>query len=315
MKTLKFDNGDTMDAIGLGTWKSRGEDLKQAVIDALHAGYRHIDTATNYGNEDVIGEALAEVFSEGKISREDLFITSKLWNDSHGKGEVIPALKDSLKKLGLDYLDLYLIHWPVAFRHGVNFPQKPDDYLSLEEAPIIDTWKQMEEAKTKGLAKHIGVSNFSVKKLKDLISKAAIKPEMNQVELHPLLPQKSLLEYCKNEEIHLTAYSPLGSRDRSDSMKANDEPNMFEIEIFKEIAKKHNVSVPQILIAWHAHRGCAVIPKSTTKKHISANLEAAKISLSDADMEKIDQVGISYRYINGKFFEEPSRGYINLYDE
>ena len=315
MKTLKFDNGDTMDAIGLGTWKSRGDDLKQAVIDALHAGYRHIDTATNYGNEDVIGEALAEVFSEGKISREDLFITSKLWNDSHGKGEVIPALKDSLKKLGLDYLDLYLIHWPVAFRHGVNFPQKPDDYLSLEEAPIIDTWKQMEEAKTKGLAKHIGVSNFSVKKLKDLISKAAIKPEMNQVELHPLLPQKSLLEYCKNEEIHLTAYSPLGSRDRSDSMKANDEPNMFEIEIFKEIAKKHNVSVPQILIAWHAHRGCAVIPKSTTKKHISANLEAAKISLSDADMEKIDQVGISYRYINGKFFEEPSRGYINLYDE
>lgn len=315
MKTLKFDNGDTMDAIGLGTWKSRGDDLKQAVIDALHAGYRHIDTAATYGNEDVIGEALAEVFSEGKISREDLFITSKLWNDSHGEGQVIPALKDSLKKLGVDYLDLYLIHWPVAFRHGVSFPQKPDDYLSLEEAPIIDTWKQMEEAKTKRLAKHIGVSNFSVKKLKDLISKATIKPEMNQVELHPLLPQKSLLEYCKSEGIHLTAYSPLGSRDRSDSMKANDEPNMFEIEIFKEIAERHNVSVPQILIAWHAHRGCAVIPKSTTKKHISANLEAAKISLSDADMEKIDQVGISYRYINGKFFEEPSRGYINLYDE
>src|SRR5690554_4152828 len=237
MKTLKFSNGDTIHAIGLGTWKSTGNELKKAVKDALHAGYRHIDTAATYGNEEEIGEALAEVFAEGEIFREDVFITSKLWNDSHGEGEVIPALQDSLKKLQLDYLDLYLIHWPVAFRNGVEFPKKPSDYLTLEEAPLIETWKQMEEAKKNGLAKHIGVSNFSVKKLKDLISKATIKPEMNQVELHPLLQQNDLLEYCKSEGIHLTAYSPLGSRDRSDSMKANDEPNMFERSEERRVGK------------------------------------------------------------------------------
>ncbi len=315
MKTLKFSNGDTVHAIGLGTWKAKGNAVKQAVIDALHAGYRHIDTATNYGNEEIIGEALAEVFSEGEIFREDVFITSKLWNDSHAEGQVIPALEDSLKRLQLEYLDLYLIHWPVAFRHGVEYPKRPEDYLTPEEAPIIDTWRQMEQAKKDDLTRHIGVSNFSVKKLKDLVSKATIKPEMNQVEMHPLLPQDALLDYCKDENINVTAYSPLGSGDRSKAMKAENEPNMFEISVLKEIAKKHNALVPQVLIAWHNHRGCAAIPKSTTKEHIISNFQAADVSLTDSDMKKISQLDHHYRYITGKFFEEPSRGYKNIYDE
>ena len=315
MKTLKFDNGDTMHAIGLGTWKAKGNDVKKAVIDALHAGYRHIDTATNYGNEEQIGEALAEVFAEGEIFREDVFITSKLWNDSHGEGQVRPALEESLKKLGLDYLDLYLIHWPVAFRHGVEFPKKPEDYLPLSEVPLIDTWKQMEQVKKDGLTRHIGVSNFSVKKLKDLISKAETKPEMNQVELHPLLRQDALLDYCKKENIHVTAYSPLGSGDRSSAMKAAQEPNLMDIEILKEIAKEHNALVPQVLIAWHTHRGCAAIPKSTTKEHIISNFQAADVNLTDADMKKISKLDHHFRFITGRFFDEPSRGYQNIYDE
>ncbi|WP_026452010.1 aldo/keto reductase [Aequorivita capsosiphonis] len=315
MKTLKFQNGDTMHAIGLGTWKATGNELKKAVKDAIYAGYRHIDTAKNYGNEEIIGEALAEIFAEGEIFREDLFITSKLWNDAHAEGQVIPALQDSLKKLKLDYLDLYLIHWPVAFRNGVDFPKKPDDYLTPEEAPIIDTWMQMEEAKKDGMAKHIGVSNFSEKKLKDLVSKATIKPEMNQVELHPLLQQDSLLAYCKSENILVTAYSPLGSGDRSKAMKADDEPNMMEIDTLKEIARDRSAIVPQVLIAWHNHRDCAAIPKSTTKDHIIANFQAADVSLTDSDMKKIAKLDRHYRYINGKFFEEPSKGYENLYDE
>lgn len=315
MKTLKFDNGDTMHAIGLGTWKAKGNDVKKAVIDALHAGYRHIDTATNYSNEEQIGEALAEVFAEGEIFREDVFITSKLWNDSHGEGQVRPALEESLKKLGLDYLDLYLIHWPVAFRHGVEFPKKPEDYLPLSEVPLIDTWKQMEQVKKDGLTRHIGVSNFSVKKLKDLISKAETKPEMNQVELHPLLRQDALLDYCKKENIHVTAYSPLGSGDRSSAMKAAQEPNLMDIEILKEIAKEHNALVPQVLIAWHTHRGCAAIPKSTTKEHIISNFQAADVNLTDADMKKISKLDHHFRFITGRFFDEPSRGYQNIYDE
>lgn len=315
MKTLKFDNGDTMHAIGLGTWKAKGNDVKKAVIDALHTGYRHIDTATNYGNEEQIGEALAEVFAEGEIFREDVFITSKLWNDSHGEGQVRPALEESLKKLGLDYLDLYLIHWPVAFRHGVEFPKKPEDYLPLSEVPLIDTWEQMEQVKKDGLTRHIGVSNFSVKKLKDLISKAETRPEMNQVELHPLLRQDALLDYCKKENIHVTAYSPLGSGDRSSAMKAAQEPNLMDIEILKDIAKEHNALVPQVLIAWHTHRGCAAIPKSTTKEHIISNFQAADVNLTDADMKKISKLDHHFRFITGRFFDEPSRGYQNIYDE
>lgn len=315
MKTLKFQNGDTMQAIGLGTWKASGNELKKAIKDAVYAGYRHIDTARNYENEEIIGEALAEIFAEGEIFREDVFITSKLWNDSHAEGQVIPALQESLKKLKLNYLDLYLIHWPVAFRHGIDFPKKPEDYLTPDEAPIIETWKQMEKAKKDGMAKHIGVSNFSEKKLKDLISKATIKPEMNQVELHPLLQQEALLEYCKSEDILVTAYSPLGSGDRNKAMKASDEPNMMDINILKEIARDRSATVAQILIAWHNHRGCAAIPKSTTKDHIISNFKAADVALTDADMKKIAKLDCHYRYINGKFFEEESKGYKNLYDE
>lgn len=315
MKTLKFKNGDTMHSIGLGTWKATGAEVKKAVKDALHAGYRHIDTAAVYGNEEAIGEALAEFFSEGEILREDVFITSKLWNNAHGEGQVRPALEDSLKKLGLDYLDLYLIHWPVAFRHTVDSPKKPDDYLSPEEAPISETWKQMEKAKKNGLAKHIGVSNFSEKKLRDLISKVSEKPEMNQVELHPLLQQRALLDFCKKEDILVTAYSPLGSGDRSLAMKGANEPNMMDLQILKDIAKERNATVPQILIAWHGHRGCAAIPKSTSKEHIISNFQGAAVSLSDTDMEKIEKLDRHYRYITGKFFEEPSKGYKNMYDE
>lgn len=315
MKILKFKNGDQLHSIGLGTWKARGNVLKKAIKDALYAGYRHIDTATNYGNEEVIGEALAEVFAEGNILREDVFITSKLWNDSHVEGQVIPAVQDSLKRLKLDYLDLYLIHWPVAFKHGVDVPKTPDDYLSLEEVPLIDTWKQMEEVKNNGMAKHIGVSNFSIKKLKELISKATLKPEMNQVEMHPLLQQEKLLNYCKDEDILITAYSPLGSGDRSSRLKAKSEPNMMDIPEIMEIAKKHNALPSQILIAWHAERGCAVIPKSVTKEHIISNFQAVGVELDSDDIEKIKKLNRNFRYITGKFFEEPSKGYINLYDE
>tara|TARA_R100000935_G_scaffold55682_2_gene85969 strand:- start:63379 stop:64326 length:948 start_codon:yes stop_codon:yes gene_type:complete len=315
MKTLQFSNKDTMHCIGLGTWKAKGNTVKQAVKDALHAGYRHIDTAAVYDNEKEIGEALTEVFAEGRILREDVFVTSKLWNDAHKEGDVIPALQKSLKKLQLEYLDLYLIHWPVAFKNGVSFPQKPNDYYSLEEVPIVETWKQMELAKENGMARHIGVSNFSKKKLKDLVDKATHKPEMNQVELHPLLQQKELLDYCNSEHIFMTAYSPLGSGDRSEDMKGEDEANLFEIETLQNIARRNNASVGQVLINWHLQRGTAVIPKSTSKEHIEENFKAASLDLSKDDIQKIEALDEHKRFITGKFFEEPSKGYENIYDE
>jgi len=314
MQELKFANGDLWPQIGLGTWKSKPGDVGKAVVTAIEMGYRHIDCAAAYLNENEIGAALKTCFEKGIVKRDELWITSKLWNNAHKSGEVIPALKNTLKDLQLDYLDLYLIHWPVAIKNSV-MNAAPEDYLPLSEVPIIETWKAMENAKNAGLAKHIGVSNFSQKKLSELIKLATQKPEVNQVELHPYLQQNDLYSFCKQEGIFLTAYSPLGSRDRSDAMKRLDEPNLLQDTVIKKIAVKHNCSAAQILISWNVQRGTAVIPKSINPLRLKENLDASKIVLDDSDMAEIKNLDRHYRFITGKFFELPGNGYVNIYDE
>ncbi len=315
MKTLKFRNAETIDAIGLGTWKSEPGKVEEAVYSALKSGYTHIDCALVYGNEAEVGKALNKALNEGILTREDLWVTSKLWNNAHKKEDVIPALQQTLNDLQLDYLDLYLMHWPVAFRSGLEgFPESDDDYLSLEEVPLIETWNAMLNAKKQGLVKHLGVSNFSVEKLKGLIEQTEDSPEMNQVELHPYLQQEELLEFCHSNNIHLTAYSPLGSGDRADEMKAEDEPSLLENKTINEIAEKHNSTPAQILIAFHLHRNTAVIPKSTNAGRIKENLESAEVKLEKEDMKKLKALDRHYRYVNGKFFENNSK-YSNIYDE
>ena len=173
----------------------------------------------------------------------------------------------------------------------------------------------MEKAKEMGLASHIGVSNFSKKKLMDLISKAWIKPEMNQIELHPLLQQNNLVNFCHSENILVTAYSPLGSRDRNPSMKDPKEPDLFEIPTIRDIALKHHCTPAQVLLAWHCERGTTVIPKSTSKKNIIANFIAGSIPLDNDDMNKIEGLDRHYRFINGKFFDAPEKGYTNIFDD
>jgi len=317
MKFFTFTNGDKIPLMGLGTWKSAPGEVYGAVREAIKVGYKHIDCAFIYENEAEIGLAIKDAISDGEVKRDELWITSKLWNNSHGKDNVIPALKKTLADLQLDYLDLYLIHWPVPLKEDKTFAMSPTHFYSLEERPISDTWKGMEDTVEQGLARHIGVSNFSVKKLKDLITNSNIKPEVNQIELHPYLQQNDMLEFCNKENILLTAYSPLGSKDRAATMKAKDEPNLLGSSTLSEIANNLNISSAQVILAWALKRGTAVIPKSVNSERIKQNLAAADIELGAKNMDRIDLLDKHYRFINGKFWAVPGSGYTveNLWDE
>lgn len=304
MKFITFENNDRLPMLGLGTWKSAPGEVYKAVLWAIEAGYRHIDCAAIYQNEKEVGNALNKAFDDGMVTREEVFVTSKLWNNAHEKDQVKVGLANTLRDLQLDYLDLYLVHWPVSLKSDVMFPEKGEDFLDYSQAPLSETWAGMEALKASGKVKHIGVSNFNHSKIKEVLDSCKLKPEMNQIELHPYLPQKDLIAFCKKNGINVTAYSPLGSADRPKARKKEDDPILLEHPSFKEIADKHGVSVAQVLIAWSLHRDVAVIPKSANQERIKQNLAAADIRLDAADMQTIEGISDRHRYIDGTFFTE-----------
>jgi len=302
MKNLIFLNGDTMPILGLGTWKAKPGQVYDAIREAIRLGYRHFDCARIYENEEEIGEALADAIKAGDVSRDDLWITSKLWNDAHARQDVIPALQSTLSHLKLAYLDLYLIHWPMAFEPSDDSEPNKVVIAPAEKYPIAETWIGMEECVAKGLTKHIGVSNFSIPKLEALIDSAVIRPEMNQVELHPLLAQHALVEYCHDHHIHVTAYASLGSKDRSAVLKRSDEPDLLDNPVIKDIGMRRGMTPAQVLIRWSIERGVSVIPKSVHSGRLRQNIESVNHTLEKGDMDAISHLDRHDRFIDAGFW-------------
>ncbi|TFK82385.1 Aldo/keto reductase [Polyporus arcularius HHB13444] len=287
-KTVTLSTGAKIPQIGLGTWLSKPNEVENAVEVAINVGYRHIDCAMIYQNQDEVGRALKKVIPS-VVKREELFITTKLWNTSHKPELVEKELDESLKQLGLDYVDLFLIHWPVAFPpvpFGSNL--EPDDpkrpgWAELDlETSLTDTWKAMIKLLDTGKVKTIGVSNFRPDLIQGIADATGVWPAVDQVEAHPLNLQDDLVEFCKKHNIHITAYSPLGNN-------MAGAPMLTEWPEVKEIAKKYNATPAQVLIAWGVKRGYSVIPKSVTPERIQSNFQ--QIEISDEDYEKLCELG------------------------
>jgi len=282
--SVTLNNGKTMPLFGLGTWKSKPGEVAKAVEHALKTGYRHIDCAYCYGNEKEVGAGL----KASGVPREEIFITSKLWNTKHHPDDVEAACRKTLDDLGLEYLDLYLIHWPHAFQRGDNaFPKKESGEIIYDESiHPTDCWLDMEKLVKKGLVKSIGISNFNSEQIADVLKRGSIKPVTNQVECHPYLNQSKLLEFCQGHGITITAYSPLGSPDRP--WAPAGEVGLLDDPKIKGIAERYNKSSAQVLIKWQIQRGVIVIPKSVTPARIEENANIFDFKLTPEEMEQIN---------------------------
>ncbi|TPE20795.1 aldo/keto reductase [Clostridium perfringens] len=264
--TITLNNGIEMPRVGLGVFRvENSSELVNAVKVAIKNGYRSIDGAAIYGNEEAMGEGIREGIKEAGISREDLFITSKVWNADLGYESTIAAYEASLKRLGVDYLDLYLIHWPV-------------------EGKYKEAWRALEYLYKEGRVKAIGVSNFQVHHLQDLLKYAEIKPVINQIELHPYLSQEKVREFCKENDIQVEAWSPL--------MAGN---GLLENDILKEIAKKYNKTTAQVVLRWDLQNQVITIPKSTNEGRLVENIDIFGFNLSKDDMDRIDSLNKDLR--------------------
>jgi alcohol dehydrogenase (NADP+) len=270
-KRIPLNHGDgTIPAVGFGTLISKPLAVKPAVKAALEVGFRHIDGAEVYRNEDQVGEALHEAFEAGTVKREELFVTTKLWNNNHRPDRLKLAFEASLRRLQLDYLDCYLIHTPFAFRPGdEQYPMNErDEPIYDTDITLVDTWRAMENLVDEGRCKSIGLSDITLERVKEIVEVARIMPSVVQVECHPYLPEWELLDFCKQHGIVLLAYAPLGH---------GMEPRITDDPVIKAIAQRVDKTPAQVALAWAVQRGTAFLTTSTNRAHIQENFDISAL--------------------------------------
>ena len=322
---IEIAGAQKLPAVGLGLWKVDGGAAPDLVRQAVRAGYRHLDSACDYGNEAQVGEGIAAALRDGDCKREDLWVTSKLWNTYHHPRHVRAAIERSLRDLRLDYLDLYLIHFPIAqefvpfeerYPPGWLFdPSQPQLGMKTQKVPLADTWGAMEELVQSGLARNIGVCNYGVSLLRDLLSYCRIRPAVLQVELHPYLTQEKLLRFCKEEKIAVTAFSPLGALSYVPISMAEANETVLTQQPVREAAERHGRTPAQIVLRWGVQRGTAVIPKTSRVERLRENLAIFDFELSSDEMDAISSLNRNRRFNDpGDFCEKAFHTFFPIYE-
>ena len=315
---LNLASGDQLPAVGLGFWKIPRSATAELVVEAIRVGYRHLDCACDYGNEPEVGAGIRAAIRSGLCRREDLWITSKLWNTYHSREHVRPAVERTLRDLQLDYLDLYLIHFPIALRFVPFEIRYPPEWLFDPTArpqrmepvsiPIRETWEAMEELLSAGLVRNIGVCNFGCALLRDLLSYARIRPAVLQVELHPYLGQEKLVRFCQDNQIAVTAFSPLAAQSYFSLGMAQPDESLFEQPAVRQSAVHHGKTPAHIVLRWGVQRGTAVVPKTARKDRLAENLNLFDFELTTDEMKTINQLDRARRFNDPGVFCEAAFG-------
>ncbi|MCJ1452062.1 NAD(P)H-dependent D-xylose reductase (XR) [Mycoblastus sanguinarius] len=312
--TVKLNSGHQMPLVGFGLWKVNNDTCADTVYNAIKSGYRLFDGACDYGNETESGQGVARAIKEGIVKRSDLFLVSKLWNSFHDYDNVEPICKKQLQDWGIDYFDLYIVHFPISLKYvdpSVRYPPgwQADDGKTVVpgNAGIQETWSAMEELVSKGMAKSIGVSNFNGSLLLDLLRYAKITPATLQIEHHPYLAQDHLVKFAQGHGIAITAYSSFGPQSflELDMQRAKDTPLLFDNQTVKKIAEKHGKTPAQVLLRWATQRDVAVIPKSNNQHRLAQNLDVTGWSLEKDDLEAVSGLDKGLRFNDPMIYGVP----------
>lgn len=314
-----------MSRIGFGLWKIPRPDTAAAVVEAVRAGYRHFDSAADYANEAETGEGIKQAMAEGLVSREELWVTSKLWNTFHSADHVEEACRKTLADLGLDFLDLYLIHFPIALEYvpidtryppeWIHDPDADQPVMKPARVPLHETWAAMEALVDKGLVKHIGVCNYNSALIHDLMTYARIKPAMLQIEAHPYLTQEKLIRCAQTYGMDVTAFSPLGAQSYFELDMAAEGESLLGTAPVMVAAQAHGKTPAQVLLRWGVQRGTAIIPKTTKPERMRENLAIDDFELSAVEMAAITSLNQNRRFNDpGVFAEAAFNTFHPIYD-